>query len=91
MELWPKVSKMMPVHPEAAIASLRWFILAGLLDRILLSQDMCNPCLQVANGGYGFAHILNNLVPKFRSYGITDEEIHTIMVENPKRLFPFQF
>ena len=91
MERWPKVNKMMNVHPEAQIASLRWFILAGLLDRILLSQDICHQCLQVANGGYGFVHILNNLVPKFKSYGITDGEIHTIMVENPKRLFPFRF
>jgi phosphotriesterase-related protein len=91
MHIWPKVNQMMGAHHEAQIASLRWFVLAGLLDKILISQDICNQVLLVKNGGYGYAHILNDLVPKFKLYGITDEEIHTIMVENPRRLFPFQF
>ena len=91
MHIWPKVNQMMGVNHEAQIASLRWFIIAGLLDKILISQDICNQVLLVKNGGFGYAHILNDLVPKFKSYGITNAEIHTIMVENPKRLFPFQF
>ena len=35
--------------------------------------------------------IQNDLVPKFKSYGITDEELQTMMVDNPQRLFPFQY
>jgi phosphotriesterase-related protein len=91
-EVWPKIADLVQyTPPEVQVASLRWFILAGLLERILISQDISNRVCLRANGGYGYAHILKNLVPKFKSYGITDEEIHTIMVENPKRLFPFQF
>lgn len=91
MHVWPKVEQLVHTHPEVQIASLRWFILNGLLERVLISQDICNQVLLVKNDGFGYAHILNDLVPRFKSYGITDEEIHTIMVENPKRLFPFQF
>lgn len=88
MELWPTVYEMMGVDPEAQIASLRWFVISGFVEKILISQDVCHQLQLVANGGYGYAHILNNLVPKFKSYGIKDHEIHTIMVENPKTLFP---
>jgi phosphotriesterase-related protein len=91
MHLWPKVNEMVDSDYEAQIASLRWFIVSGLLERILISQDICCQVLLVKNGGFGYAHILNDLVPKFKSYGITDEEIYTMMVDNPKRLFPFQF
>jgi phosphotriesterase-related protein len=61
----------------------------GFIDKILISQDVCFTGLYVRNGGYGYAHILNNLVPQLKAGGITDEQIHTIMVENPKRLLSF--
>lgn len=90
-ELWPKMVELTRhTPPEVQVASLRWFIAAGLLERILISQNIsCQFCLRL-KGGYGYAHILKNLFPKFRSYGISDEELRTIMVDNPKRLFPFQ-
>jgi phosphotriesterase-related protein len=90
-EVWPKIFELTRgTPPEVQIASLRWFIVAGLLDRILISQDVGNRVCLRANGGYGYAHILKNLVPKFMEYGVTDEQIRCIMVENPQRLFPLQ-
>jgi phosphotriesterase-related protein len=84
----PKMPDLMQTPPEVQIASLRWFLIAGLLDRVLISQNICHPkCLRL-NRGYGYAHILRNLVPRFRAYGVTDEQVHAIMVENPRRLFP---
>lgn len=62
----------------------------GYLERILISQDVCFTGLYVKNGGYGYAHILNNLVPQLKARGITNEQIHTIMVENPKRILSFK-
>jgi phosphotriesterase-related protein len=43
----------------------------------------------VAYGGAGYAHILRNVVPWMRLAGISDEQIHTMMVENPKRVLSF--
>lgn len=62
----------------------------GYLEQILISQDVCFSVCYVKNDGYGYAHILNNILPELKASGITDEEISTIMVENPKRLFPFK-
>jgi len=28
-------------------------------------------------------------VPDLKYYGVTDEQIHTMLVENPKKLLPF--
>jgi phosphotriesterase-related protein len=91
METWPKILELTRnTLPEVQIASLRWFITAGMLEKILISQDVANIVNLRKYGGYGQSHILKNLLPQFRDYGITDEHIRTLMVENPRRLFPFQ-
>ena len=77
-------------HPDVQISSVKGFIDNGLLERILISQNVCHILHMTVNGGYGYAHILNAVVPKLKGYGITDKEIHTIMVDNPKRLFAFR-
>jgi phosphotriesterase-related protein len=63
-----------------AIAEL---IRGGYEKRILISQDVCFKTDLVAFGGWGYAHILNNIVPMMIRRGITRESIHTIMVGNP--------
>ncbi len=43
----------------------------------------------VSYGGWGYAHLLREVVPLMRIYGIAEEDIPTMMVENPKRLLTF--
>ena len=78
----------MPTY-EPESATIKELIERGFLERILISQDVCYKKCLIKNGGWGYAHILNNVVPKFKENGITDDEIWTIMVENPKRGIPF--
>ncbi len=61
----------------------------GYLNHILISQDVCFKHCYVTYGGDGYAHILRNLVSWMQVGGISDEQIHTMMVENPKRVLPF--
>ena len=90
-EVWPKIAELTGhTTPEVQASSLRWFIVAGMLERILISQDIANLVCLRANGGPGYAHILKTVVPRFKEYGFTDAQINTIMVENPRRLFAFQ-
>jgi len=62
---------------------------AGYLNQILIAQDDCMKCQLLRYGGHGYAHILRNIVPLMLAVGITREQIHTIMVENPKRMLQF--
>jgi len=61
----------------------------GYLNQILISQDIWNKIQRCRYGGWGYAHILRNTVPVMRAKGLCQEMIHTIMVQNPKRLLAF--
>lgn len=58
----------------------------GYLNQILISQDIGMKITTVSYGGGGYAHILRDVVPYMNVYGITDEQIETMMVSNPRRL-----
>lgn len=82
-----------PAIPEYESESdiLRSLIGRGCLSRMLFSSDTCYRQTLVRNGGWGYAHLLTNVVPRLRKHGITESEIHAIMVENPRRVLPFRF
>lgn len=65
---------------------IRELIGEGFLDRILVSQDCCFKHKYVKYGGYGYAHIIEHIIPWMKQRGITDSQIHAITVENPKRI-----
>lgn len=39
--------------------------------------------LQIGFGGHGYAHILNNVLPKLKLKGLTDDQINKITITNP--------
>ncbi len=61
----------------------------GYLNQILISQDICTKHRLRQYGGHGYDHILRNMVPTMRVKGMSDEQIHTLLVENPQRLLRF--
>jgi phosphotriesterase-related protein len=61
----------------------------GHTDRLLLSQDVFLKYLLRRYGGYGYAHILENVLPMFRGAGVDEAAIETMLVENPKRVLTF--
>ena len=61
----------------------------GYVKQILLSHDMCTKTRLVTYGGLGYGHILNNIIPKMRRKGISEEQIQSMLVENPKRVLTF--
>lgn len=58
----------------------------GYVGKILVSQDICMKIKLTRYGGYGYGHILRNIVPHMRERGISEEQVHSILVENPKRM-----
>ena len=71
------------------INRLIWLIEKGYLNQILISHDICMKMSLASFGGLGYDHILRNVVPLMRAKGLPEEVIHTIIVENPKRLLTF--
>lgn len=62
----------------------------GFLDRLLVSHDIAFKHTLVKYGGCGYAHILQNAVPKMRSKGVTEEQLEAILKENPRQALAFE-
>lgn len=62
---------------------------AGHADRLLLSHDIAYKTSLVAFGGYGYHHLLVNVVPRLRAKGVDDAGIERLLVGNPRRAFAF--
>jgi len=62
---------------------------AGHGDQILLSHDIAYKTSLVKYGGYGYHHLLVNVVPRLRAKGVDDAGLHRLLVENPARAFAF--
>lgn len=71
------------VHDTDRVAFLKKMIDDGYLHQVLLSCDLCLKNLMHKYGGWGYDHVLTNIVPMMEDEGITAAEIHTLLVENP--------
>lgn len=71
---------------QGRIRQIIQLIAEGYLDRILISQDIWNRVMFTCFGGGGYSHILTTVTPFMKQKGITEEQIHALMVENPRRV-----
>ena len=58
----------------------------GHADRILLSQDVCHDSQLSRYGGNGYTYLAGTFLPRLRDAGVSDSEIATMTVANPRRL-----
>lgn len=68
------------------IAALVELLKSGYEKNLMLSHDICQKILYRKYGGYGYAHILENIVPDLKYQGVTEKQINTMLVDNPKRI-----
>jgi phosphotriesterase-related protein len=61
----------------------------GHRDQLLLSHDIAYKHCLVKYGGYGYHHLLVNVVPRLRAKGADDKTIRRLLVENPQRALAF--
>jgi predicted metal-dependent phosphotriesterase family hydrolase len=72
---------------EGRIVELLCELLArGHVERVLLSQDVCHDSQLTHYGGNGYTHLARTFLPRLRSAGVSDAEIETMTVHNPRRL-----
>jgi phosphotriesterase-related protein len=74
-------------HGEGRIVELLCDLLArGHVERILLSQDVCHNSQLRHYQGNGYTYLAETFLPRLRAAGVSDDEIRTITVDNPRRL-----
>ena len=74
-------------HGEGRIVeSLCDLLAAGHVERILLSQDVCHDSQLAHYGGNGYTYLADAFLPRLRAAGVSDDEIRTITIDNPRRL-----
>jgi len=74
-------------HGEGRVIQLLSELLArGHADHILLSQDVCHDSQLKHYEGNGYVYLTETFLPRLRAAGVSELEIDTITVANPRRL-----
>ena len=47
---------------------------------------MCHDSQLTRYGGNGYTYLAETFLPRLRAAGVSDDEIHTITIDNPRRL-----
>jgi phosphotriesterase-related protein len=68
---------------------LSWLIESGYGDQIVVSHDIDAKYLLLRYGGSGYAHIVNNIVPRMRIKGFEENQIYKILMDTPRRVMTF--
>jgi phosphotriesterase-related protein len=61
----------------------------GHQDQLLLSHDIAYKSSLTRYGGYGYHHLLVNVVPRLRRKGVDDAGLRRLLVDNPARAVVF--
>ena len=68
---------------------LLFLIERGHLSQLLMSHDIAYKHCLTKWGGFGYHHLLVNVIPRLRAKGADDKTIQTLLVDNPRRAFVF--
>ncbi len=81
--LVPGYFEMADINSVSEIVKL---VKKGYLNQILVSQDIATKERLTSYGGTGYGHILRDVVPIMLAKGLSDSQIHTLLVNNPRRV-----
>ena len=74
-------------HGEPRLIDLlRELLSRGHAERILLSQDVCHDGQLRRYDGNGYTYLAESFLPRLRAAGVSDAEIETMTVANPRRI-----
>ena len=74
-----------PHYEERTLGYVERLASAGHLGHILLSHDVFLPQHLHAHGGTGYDHLLVGVVPVLRDRGFSEDDVRTLLVDNPRR------
>ncbi|HEC60939.1 MAG TPA: hypothetical protein ENI27_01645 [bacterium] len=83
------------LHPDYGpsdldrVKLLKWLLDKGYACQIMLGGDICLKCRLHRYGGWGYDHLLRNVLPAMKRQGISDEQIDIMLVQNPRAFLDF--
>lgn len=66
-------------------AFIKKLIERGYTKQILVTNDICLKSMTHTYGGWGYDHVVTNIIPMMEDFGISANDIDTIMTQNPIR------
>ncbi|WP_347548628.1 phosphotriesterase [Pseudalkalibacillus hwajinpoensis] len=72
---------------EDRIRSILFLFEKGYGSKILLSADLTRKSHWHKHGGIGYDYVLNQFVPRLKESGLSDQDIHMLLIGNPARAF----
>jgi phosphotriesterase-related protein len=67
------------------VQALKLLMDTGREKQLLVSTDICHKNLLHRFGGWGYDHILTNIVSMMQEHGINRAQINLLLRENPAR------
>src|SRR5437868_15412755 len=61
----------------------------GFGSQITLAHDICTLIQFRHYGGWGWDHLLSNIVPRLRHAGVSQQELDVMFIETSRRLLTF--
>jgi phosphotriesterase-related protein len=87
MDYWYADQGVQCPSDEENATAIKRLIDLGHLDRILLSHDVFLKMMLTRHGGFGYAYVPTHFAARLGRHGVTDAEIRTLLVDNPRRVF----
>jgi phosphotriesterase-related protein len=82
---------------EERVATVARLCERGHADKMVLSHDAAcfndwlpEAALPVVTPNWNFLHIHNDVIPALKQRGVTDEQIRTMLIDNPRKIFERQ-
>jgi phosphotriesterase-related protein len=77
------------INDAQRLKLIAWLIDEGHGRQIVVAHDTAAKSHLVRYGGPGYAHVLQNIVPRMRSRGFKEEDLHALLIGTPRRVLAF--
>jgi phosphotriesterase-related protein len=81
------VGKIKYLPDEQRVNFIRICVERGYAKQLLLSMDITRRSHLKANGGIGYAYLVDSFLPRLREAGVGEDAIQDMLEHNPDRIF----
>jgi phosphotriesterase-related protein len=83
---WEDAAFTQSITDDRRVELVKKMVTAGYTEHIILSCSAIGYPLGVKSPGHSFTHLLRNFVPNLKKAGVSENDINTMLMENPKRI-----